>query len=220
MKSRYSFQDRGTDRQTDRINFGIYSQRPVKWYMTRLPKLKISWRRGKPYTSPDTLGGRYNYTIHLTKIFIFKCELIIEKISYKHCIYTIYHISKNKFLELTILLCCPTYVHINSNSLSWYSGTKHFTKQWSCTQNWLIEGVYLDQAISRPTNNGLAICPDGALLWQIKHLIKLRKVADLRASSKALVPNLKYEREAAAMKFMSWTSEVKQKWQKNFTNSY
>ena len=25
--------------------------------MTRLPKLKISWRRGKQYTSPVTLGG-------------------------------------------------------------------------------------------------------------------------------------------------------------------
>ena len=25
--------------------------------MTRLPKLKISWRRGKQYTSPITLGG-------------------------------------------------------------------------------------------------------------------------------------------------------------------
>ena len=25
--------------------------------MTRLPKMKISWRRGKQYTSPVTLGG-------------------------------------------------------------------------------------------------------------------------------------------------------------------
>ena len=38
MKSRYSFEDRGTDRHTDRwmdgetngINFGMYSQRPFK----------------------------------------------------------------------------------------------------------------------------------------------------------------------------------------------
>ena len=28
--------------------------------MTRLPKLKISCRRGKQYTSPVTLGGRHN----------------------------------------------------------------------------------------------------------------------------------------------------------------
>ena len=35
----------------------MYSQRPLKWYMTRLPKLKISWRRGKQYTSPV-----YNYS--------------------------------------------------------------------------------------------------------------------------------------------------------------
>ena len=39
----------------------MYSQRPFKWYMTRLPKLKISWRRGKQYTSPVALGGRHNY---------------------------------------------------------------------------------------------------------------------------------------------------------------
>ena len=38
-------------------DFGMYSQRPFKWYMTRLSKLKISWRRGKQYTSSVTLGG-------------------------------------------------------------------------------------------------------------------------------------------------------------------
>ena len=27
---------------------------------SRLPKLKISWRRGKRYTSPVTLWGRHN----------------------------------------------------------------------------------------------------------------------------------------------------------------
>ena len=39
----------------------MYSQRPFEWYMTRLPKLEISWRRGKQFTSPVTLGGRHNY---------------------------------------------------------------------------------------------------------------------------------------------------------------
>ena len=39
---------RSWNRQTDGIDFGMYSQRPFEWYMTRLPKLKISWRRGKP----------------------------------------------------------------------------------------------------------------------------------------------------------------------------
>ena len=37
----------------------MYSQRPFEWYMTRLPKLKISWRRGTQYTSPVSLGGRH-----------------------------------------------------------------------------------------------------------------------------------------------------------------
>ena len=57
MKSRYSFEDPGTDRQTELISECSYSQRPFKWYMTRLSKLKISWRRGKQYTSLVTLGG-------------------------------------------------------------------------------------------------------------------------------------------------------------------
>ena len=39
------------------ISLGMYSQRPFKWYMTRLSKLKISWRRQKQYTSPDKLEG-------------------------------------------------------------------------------------------------------------------------------------------------------------------
>ena len=30
--------------------------------MTRLPKLKISWRRGKQCTSPVTLGGSHKYS--------------------------------------------------------------------------------------------------------------------------------------------------------------
>ena len=38
----------------------MYSQRPFEWYMTRLPKLSISWQWGKQYTSPLTLGGRHN----------------------------------------------------------------------------------------------------------------------------------------------------------------
>ena len=41
-----------TNGQTYGIDFGMYSQRPVELYMTRLPKLKISWRRGKQYTFP------------------------------------------------------------------------------------------------------------------------------------------------------------------------
>ena len=36
MKASYSFEDRGTDGQTDGINFGMYSQRPFEWYMTHL----------------------------------------------------------------------------------------------------------------------------------------------------------------------------------------
>ena len=42
------------------IYFGMYSQRPFKWYMTHLSKLIISWRWGKKYTSLITLGGRHN----------------------------------------------------------------------------------------------------------------------------------------------------------------
>ena len=45
-KASYSFEDRGTDGQTDGINFGMYSQRPFEWYITQIPKLKISWRQG------------------------------------------------------------------------------------------------------------------------------------------------------------------------------
>ena len=59
MKSHYSFEDRGTDRQTDGIDFGMTSQRPLKWYMTRLSKLKISWWRRKQYTSPITVRGKH-----------------------------------------------------------------------------------------------------------------------------------------------------------------
>ena len=55
-KSSYSFEDRGTDR---RNQFRFYSQRLFKWYLTHQPKLRISWRWGKQYTSP--LGGRRNY---------------------------------------------------------------------------------------------------------------------------------------------------------------
>ena len=44
---------------TDGIDFGMYSQRPFEWYMTSLPKLKTSWRRGKQYTSPVSLGWRH-----------------------------------------------------------------------------------------------------------------------------------------------------------------
>ena len=41
--------------QTDRIGFGMYFQRHFKYYMTSLPELKISRRRGKQYTFPVTL---------------------------------------------------------------------------------------------------------------------------------------------------------------------
>ena len=37
-----------------------YSLRPFKWYDMPKSKLKISWRRGKQYTSLVTLGGRHN----------------------------------------------------------------------------------------------------------------------------------------------------------------
>ena len=50
MKSRYSNEDRGTDRQTDWRTFQMI------FGMTRLSKLKISWRRGKQYSTPVTLG--------------------------------------------------------------------------------------------------------------------------------------------------------------------
>ena len=43
--------------QTDGIDFGMYSQKLFERYMTRLSELKISWRGGKQYTSPSTLGG-------------------------------------------------------------------------------------------------------------------------------------------------------------------
>ena len=46
--------------QTDGINFGMYYQTPFEWYITSLPKLKISWRWGKQYISPVT--GRHNKT--------------------------------------------------------------------------------------------------------------------------------------------------------------
>ena len=46
-------------RRTDRIDFGMYSQRPFEWYIKRLPKMKNSWRWGQQYTSPVTLGGRH-----------------------------------------------------------------------------------------------------------------------------------------------------------------
>ena len=62
MKSNYSFEDRGTDRWTDAIDLGMYSQKPFECYMTRLPKLQISWPRGKQYTSLVTLGGRHIIT--------------------------------------------------------------------------------------------------------------------------------------------------------------
>ena len=37
----------------------MYSQRPFEWYLTRLSKLKISWRRRKQYTSPRYTRGRH-----------------------------------------------------------------------------------------------------------------------------------------------------------------
>ena len=39
--------------------------------MTRLPKLKISWRRGKQYTSPVTIGGSLIQQI-FTNVFVRK----------------------------------------------------------------------------------------------------------------------------------------------------
>ena len=73
--------------QTDGINFGMYSQRPFEWYMTRLSKLKISWRRGKQYTSPVTVEEmhnnypsylKYNIVIYTNKIFsLLICNQVI-----------------------------------------------------------------------------------------------------------------------------------------------
>ena len=36
-----SFEEHGTDGQTDGIDFGLYSQRPLKLCMTRISKLKL-----------------------------------------------------------------------------------------------------------------------------------------------------------------------------------
>ena len=38
-KAKYSFEDRGTDRQTESI--GMYSERTFEWYMSRPLKRKI-----------------------------------------------------------------------------------------------------------------------------------------------------------------------------------
>ena len=39
----------------------MYSERPFEWYMIRPPKLNISWRRGKQYTSSVTrTRGRHS----------------------------------------------------------------------------------------------------------------------------------------------------------------
>ena len=60
MKSSYSFEDRGTDRQTDRRNrFRNVLSKTFRMIYDTPTKLKISWRRGKQYiyTSPITLGG-------------------------------------------------------------------------------------------------------------------------------------------------------------------
>ena len=38
----FFFEDRGTDRQTDGIDFRMYSEKPFQWYMTWPPKRKIS----------------------------------------------------------------------------------------------------------------------------------------------------------------------------------
>ena len=60
--SSYSFEDCRTE-TTDRQNESI-SECTLKDLsddnITRLLKLKISWRRGKQYTSPVTLRGRQN----------------------------------------------------------------------------------------------------------------------------------------------------------------
>ena len=56
--SSYLFEVCSTDRQTESI-----SECPLKDLsndMTPLSKVKISWRRGKQYISPVTLGARHN----------------------------------------------------------------------------------------------------------------------------------------------------------------
>ena len=56
MNTRYSFEKRGTDRQTESI-----SECTLKDFTNDILhaflKLKISWRRGNQYTSPFRLGG-------------------------------------------------------------------------------------------------------------------------------------------------------------------
>ena len=58
MKSRHSFEDHGTDR---RIQFRNVLSKTFRMILDTPTKAKISWRRGKKYTSPVTLGGRHNY---------------------------------------------------------------------------------------------------------------------------------------------------------------
>ena len=55
MKSRYLFEDRGTDKRTESIS--ECTLKDLSNDMTRLPKLKISWQQEKQYTSPIILGG-------------------------------------------------------------------------------------------------------------------------------------------------------------------
>ena len=57
-KSSYSFEDRGTDRRTEKRNrFWNVLSKTFEWYMTRLPKLKISLATRKTIYLPVTLGG-------------------------------------------------------------------------------------------------------------------------------------------------------------------
>ena len=64
-KSRYSFEDCGTDRQTEPISeFTLkeLSNNSYMNYMICLSKLEISWRRLKQHTYPGTLDERNNKT--------------------------------------------------------------------------------------------------------------------------------------------------------------
>ena len=59
-KSSYLFEDQRTDRRNQLRDVATLKDLLNDIFMTRLPKPKISWRRGKQYTSTVTLGGRHN----------------------------------------------------------------------------------------------------------------------------------------------------------------
>ena len=74
--------------------------------MTRLPKLKISWRRGKQYTSPITLGGGGIITGY-NSIKILENQLL------KLYIYIyIFVVITNNFFNLLVQALVALYIYI------------------------------------------------------------------------------------------------------------